>query len=779
MKEIGEHSLRLSVRNSAGLFGVWPVSGGVPIAQGQAPPGSLFSLYDASGAPVPLQTAVLAHWPDGSARWVLLDFQADVTSCDTLDYVLSWGEAESPALPATPIRCAEGPTGLHAGQVDITQAQDALLDIIGRWNIDFKLTDGEGAVCRAIPESCAIETAGPLRGTLALRGNFFTPDGRRLFQFRLRASVYAGLSLIRLEPMILVDADSGILQPIRSLNLSVVARDDKRTKYDRSAASGTGWFQCDDRSFRYNGVAQEGHAPGWAAIQNQQGRLCIAVRDFWQQWPKSLEFSPGGWTVGLFPRFAEGDYADMQPWYKHQYLFEGECYRLRTGQARRWDIWLALEHHGQALAEMANAPLIPSADPTQALATGVWGDIAPAGAPEMREYDAWAENLFSAYQHAIAVDRDYGAMNWGDWFGERKVNWGNHEYDTSNQMLMQFARTGDPRYFYAADAAARHSTEVDTVHSVNEELAEYFLACTPIKYPGFPPRPGMVHAHSLGHVGSFYPLDRIRALFVENRVEGDNPRPHLCLEPFHVCHIFVQGTVRQYGLTGDPFLKETALRICDNLAQLVEDRQFPFMLDDPHSGRITGWPLLALAAAYELNGDPRYLRAMKTLVDDALEWQDPNCGGWLTSLYPADCYCVKAQHVGMAGFVTAVLINGMSRYYQLSGDQRLPAAIEHAVTFVNNDTWREEWRDWRISSCPATPPIEQMGVIIMALVNSVAITRSPEHLRILRLAWEAKFKRLLAQPIQPGPGQGKEYSSTMYGCPEAMALLAGERVPTP
>jgi len=266
-------------------------------------------------------------------------------------------------------------------------------------------------------------------------------------------------------------------------------------------------------------------------------------------------------------------------------------------------------------------------------------------------------------------------------------------------------------------------------------------------------------------------------LFVEKQVEGDNPHPHLCLEPFHVCHIFVQGTVRQYGLTGDPFLKETAHRICDNLAQLVEDRQFEFMNDDPHCGRTTGWPLLALAAAYELDGDPRYLRAMKTLVDDALAQQDPNCGGWLYSLYPGHCFCVKAKHVGMAGFITSVLVNGMSRYYRLSGDERLPAAIERAVTFLNNDTWREEWHDWRYTSCPATPAMGQAGVLVMALVNSVGITRNPEHLRILRLAWEAKFNRLLAAPIQPGLGQGKEYSSTMYGCPEAIALLSGEKAP--
>ncbi len=61
----------------------------------------------------------------------------------------------------------------------------------------------------------------------------------------------------------------------------------------------------------------------------------------------------------------------------------------------------------------------------------------------------------------------------------------------------------------------------------------------------------------------------------------------------------------------------------------------------------------------------------------------------------------------------------------------------------------------------------------MAYMNSVRIANNPEHLRILDIAWEAKFQRLLkAQPS--GLGQGKSYSSNMYGCAEAIGLLASK-----
>jgi hypothetical protein len=62
---------------------------------------------------------------------------------------------------------------------------------------------------------------------------------------------------------------------------------------------------------------------------------------------------------------------------------------------------------------------------------------------------------------------------------------------------------------------------------------------------------------------------------------------------------------------------------------------------------------------------------------------------------------------------------------------------------------------------------------MMALVNAVRLGGDPEHLRILRKAWDAKFESLKVAPAS-GPGLGKTYSSTMYGCPEAMNLFVND-----
>ncbi len=768
--------LGILVRDVTGLKSLRPVTGGVPLVEGAAPDGANFVLYNENGEPAPCQSSILARWKDGSARWVLLDFQAEPPANRTANFKLSWGKTPGTINPEFPVKITgrEKPS-IGTGGISLSPVKDALLRISDRVDLKFSLTDGEGQACNGIVESIEVQTAGKIRSTLLLKGAFRRPDGLRVFGFQMRASVFAGLSKVYLEPQILIDSQEGMMQNICDLTLEMIplgmfrlAAIGGRPGWSAKPASPLRLFQVDDKNYRFEGAEAKGSkAPGWGQIEDEKGTIAIALRDFWQQWPKSIGVDSEKIKIGLFPEFEKGTYDHMKPWYKYQYLFEDNCYRLRMGQAPRWQIWLDFSGDGASLAKFANSPLIPSADPAAAFASGVWGYTAPAGGAGMAEYDNWAENLFdNGYCHSIKVQRDYGQMNWGDWFGERGCNWGNHEYDTAKHILLQFARTGDPKYFYVGDAAARHTSEVDVIQFVNDDLKEHFISDVG-RNSSYPIRPGMVHEHCVGHVSGFYSVERIRELYVSLRI-GSGKRPYLCLDPYNLGHIWTQGMVYNYFLTGDPWMKETVEKIGDNLAGLVEQRKFNFATGT-HVGRVNGWTMLAIAGAYELDFDERYRKAMKLLADDALSAQDPHCGGWLWKLPAGHCDC-ETKHVGEAGFISSVRVNGLSRYYQLSGDQRIPEAVRRAVTYINRDTWLEQYSDWRYTSCPATNPIGQTGVTIAALVNSVRINGEPEHLRILQKAWDAKFERLLKAPTSR-PGLGKTYSTIMYGSPEAMNLF--------
>jgi hypothetical protein len=746
--------LLLPVRANPGAA---PVTGGIPLPPGWLMPEQPVSLRRTDGGPLPLQARPLGFWPDGSVRWILLDTRCPSTADGRPIHCMLERTARAPDLmpPApSPPRCT-----CEAG-----------MPVVGACSLQMELTDHDGAVCSALVRSVTEEVIGPLRSTTCLRGEFVRPGGERVFQFRLRVATHAGDPRIRVEPMIVVDSDTGILHSIRQLRLicrhAAATRGACRVGIGGLPRTARRAMQLDDLQYSQDGgPPRKGRLDGWARAEG----LTLALAETWQQWPKAFEPVSGGLACGLFPAFVSGTFDHMEPWYKHQYLFEDDCYRLRVGQARSWTIWIDPQGgDGPALAALANQPPLITAEPGAAADTGAWGGIAAAG-PRLARYDAWAHRWFEAYRASIAIQRDYGAMNWGDWFGERQVNWGNHEYDTVNQLLIQYARTADPAYFQVAATAARHSAEVDVVHAVNPELADYFN--TNWRHEGFEPRPGMVHEHCIGHVGAFYPVETIRQLFIDHSADPANreQRPYLCLDPFNLGHIWTQGLVRHHFLTGDPFARETVESIGDNLARLTEDG-YRFSCDDPHFGRTAGWSLLALAGAYEIAQQPRYLAAMRYLVDLTLSLQDPVCGGWLYNLYPGHCYCTTRKHVGMAGFIVSILINGLSRFYDLTRDARIPPAVERGVTFLNNDTWVEHRRGWRYTSCPASAFAGRMGVTLLALANSVRLTNNTEHRRILALAWRSAFDD--QERMDPGPGQGKSYTAAVYGCAETVAVLA-------
>lgn len=787
--------LDITVTNTTDSTARRPVTGGVPITEGAAPKECKFELADGKGRVVPCQTKVMAKWPDGSARWVLLDFQSTPSAEQVLDYKLTWGLAKQEMSPESPTFARGGRHYLvKNGDVTIRHAVDGIAGIRGVGDLDLVVVDRNGRECLAEVESATVETKGPTHSTLLLEGSFRKPSGRRssaasvacsrssgerLFGFRVYIHLYAGLRKLLVEPMVLMDAKRGVVQRFQEVRLDIrPSREVDSWAIGGAPTAARRLMQVDDQQHSVGEENRTGRAPGWAEMTVEGRTTAIALRDFWQQWPKSLEVYSDGIRVGLFPSFEAGDFDHMlDPWYKHDYLFEGNCYRMRTGQVRRWQVWIDLDGDGEDLAMCANAPLVPAANPAQALATGIFGDVLPKGSPGMDRFDSWADAALDGYIRAIDEARDYGAMNWGDWFGERKCNWGNEEYDTPRQMVLEFARTGDPKYLHLGGANARHNSEVDIIHFVNDDLKSYFVDEVCKSYTNrsiidnYPIRAGMNQAHCVGHVGGFHSVEQIRKLYLE--FQGTKfGNPYLCLDPYCISHVFTQGMAWYYFFTGDPWARETIIRVADNLSQLVLDRKFPFT-GRACAGRELGWPLLAIAPAYELSYNKRYFRAMRILAEDALEEQDPNCGGWLQELSGGHCNCKKRHHIGEAGFVTSIRMNALYRYYQLSGDERIPECIRRGLDNMNEDLWNDHTATWRYTSCPATPSLGRPGVTMMILANAVRLFGDPEHKRILRKAWDGLFEER-KQDLPDQKTVGKAYGSGVYGLAEAASVLAEE-----
>ena len=85
----------LTITDRAGLNRInEPITFGVPFAQGVLDPDTVMRVLS-GGEPYPCQIQATSHWSDGSVRWLLVDFQADVAASSDSVYALTDGGIDS------------------------------------------------------------------------------------------------------------------------------------------------------------------------------------------------------------------------------------------------------------------------------------------------------------------------------------------------------------------------------------------------------------------------------------------------------------------------------------------------------------------------------------------------------------------------------------------------------------------------------------------------------------------------------------------------------------
>lgn len=191
-----------------------PVTSGVPFPEGGIKDVKQLSLLNAQGTAVPCQFTPMSHWPDGSLKWVLLDFHASVATNETLTYKLVNGK---PLLPANPIKLTDsnGTLKLTNGSLElhITPDQSGLIhhltiddrEIINSQNpLHATLINGDDTLYRSSkPTKVAVELAGPVRTTILVQGEFVDSNGCKIFDgkvgYDLRLTLYAGRQDLRLD----------------------------------------------------------------------------------------------------------------------------------------------------------------------------------------------------------------------------------------------------------------------------------------------------------------------------------------------------------------------------------------------------------------------------------------------------------------------------------------------------------------------------------------------------------------------------------------------------
>ncbi len=750
--------VRLTVAEPSGVArGSAPLTVGLPLPRGALGDASNVRLLDPGGAALPLQTRSLSRWPDGSIKWILLDTRLDLAAGERVTLTLQYGgdarlRTPAPAITVTEERYgivvdtgplqAQIPLGAGEGTITVRGQAAARLPV-------SVLADISGKVFVGRAERAYVEEAGPLRTVVRIDGHHVADDGERLFGYTLRLFFFAGKDVIRVDHVFANDNMAEEMTAIRWLDVSVPLLRGAGAATVGAGAGQTATITAQDRLFQYfddafvvePGPGEGKRADGWAQADGETP-VTVFVRDFWQHYPKSLAVTDEALVVGVCPRITPPDrYADREDEHKLFYHLRDGNYTFRLGLEKRHELWISFaDTPPEALAAAVQRPLLAVADPQWYADSGALRDILPAHPERFAMYDEAASANLDRFLELREDGHEYGLMNYGDWYGERRYNWGNIEYDLQHCLLVQYLRSGQRKFFDAGEAAARHCMDIDVVHHAKGQVTEP-------TWTG-PRRVGQVWVHSMGHTGGYYPKE-YRDMGVYALGYSTNTG-----------HMWSQGILDYYCLSGDRRALECALQVSDWVAGPYTTN-FNF-----GNARQPGWMTILVMSAYYVTSDRYYLNAAKIMLDKVYEKAQetkPETGLYYHKLGGGHCRC-EQSHYGEAGFMAAVLMTGMKMYYLATGDERVADAIVKIANFIIDTMYVPEEGTFHYTSCPKSSVGASYGFLLGDGLGFAANRTNDERLIEVTKAAVARSMQAFS-----GTGGGKSIGFAMCAAPYAMS----------
>ncbi len=760
----------------------WPVSGGVPIPRGQLRDAAHCRVLQ-DGQPVAADFRELAWWPDGSVKWLLVSLLHTGG-----DYVLEYGQSIEAAAIADPIQVEETADGLRVTtdvlRADISRERfsppgDLWRDLNGdgQFAADEQiaiaregavLVDAEGnrySTAGQAAQRLVIEESGPVRTVLLAEGRF-AGDAGELLGWRCRLYFYRGFAGVPTVFTLIGDEGDSIAPPtmtmIRSLTVPVQfaheftdedflplpedPQERAAVEQARRAVLG-GMRMLHDYDNRYLVITgdqveeREGHKNAAVGLVHEAAgvrrTLAVTMRDFWQMYPKAYSVQGSRLVAEIFPALPADQYADqeMTPLEKtqHYYWFRDGAYMIPMGVALSYDLLFYAydDTAGKEIMDEAwdSLPLL-TASPEWVCGSGAFADLEPERPGVFESYQAYVDEGFDALEARRERVREYDWMNFGDTHGERVVNWTNQEYDLQWGLLVQFARSGDWRFFDRGEQAARHTAAVDTVSVAPSESLL-----------------GLQKAHSVGHTGG-HDIER-----------PPNTTYWFTQGIWNTGHMWTQGTLTAYCLTGDRRYYDAAMLLADWLAR-EKTRYLPSQVH-----RAQGWTTIACLGGYETLPDPWYLNAARLFSQNAIARQDPGTGAFIHGI--GECEH-EVRHVGGKTFMTGVVMTGMKMLDQVDPDPDLKNSIVRSADWIAWRMWHPWDNSFQYAQCTQFDQSSTHAGTYMACEGlAYAWDLSP------RPIYREMLERSLADMIlNAGPsGSGKGYAMQIRMTPFALSAM--------
>lgn len=638
---------------------------GVPVPRGLVAKGATVSAVDANGAQVPCQASVLASWPDRSAKWLLVDVLADVGASQ--DAVVRLVPSATNAGPAGAASACVSTSG-DAVVVDTAAAiftlrrdhPGALASVVVKGvetltpgGSAIRLTTADGAVHVPAIDRLVVEDSGPVRVVVLAEGVFRGGARSSQLAFRSRLSFVANSAVAQVDFLIRHTGaavhpgglwDLGDPGSWRISDLSLSHRPSEPARQltwtaERGQAENSGstrsWSLYQDSSggdrwdspnhvgagggatvsFRgyriHDGETPVGgghRASPFVVASGERSWLAVAVRDFWQNFPKAVRWKDGELSVGLFPS-------------EQRHGFE-----LQGGEQKRHTLWFEF-------GTPASVPtLVDRLEPLDAWVDPAWTEQSRA-LPWFTAQTSDEDPRYAAYVHQI-VDGDrsfiarrevideYGWRNYGDLYADHEavrqtqptpfISHYNNQYDFVFGACFHFLRTGDTRWRDLGEALARHVVDIDIYHTQSDKAA--------------------FNGGLFWHTDHYLPAATCthRTYSVSNGAGGYGGGPSNE-------HNYTSGLLLYYYLSGDREAASAVRELAEWVLGMDDGERTMFSVLDVgatgiasktleagyhHPGRGAGNSINALVDAYVLTNERRYLAKAESLIQRCIHPHD-------------------------------------------------------------------------------------------------------------------------------------------------------------
>ncbi len=677
---------------------------GFPLPEGGLCNIKKMQVLNHEGKPVHFQSAATAFWPDKSLKWVLLQFDAPLKANEKAIYQVVFGENVDDAEKGDTLIMADNgdiitvDTGKLQATIDrkkFNMVKDVKVKRDGKW-IDaggfavngLELRDEKGRLFSSAviaPESFEIEEQGPEHIVLKVRGKYGNADKGETnmsYEVRLsfaRSSEKVGIAVSTTNTNLVnefTDIDSlscafisaspiqGGKVLLDANNLQALRQSPCKTEeIVLNPNSQTRLFQEDEQSL--SGVAGHENArlTGAVEVDTATGPVRAVLKDCWQRWPKAFSVNNKELIFELLPKQPSRNFYRNLPYYLLFPFCEGK-YRLKWGVSFTENIDLdfgSMKSLTEADAE-TNLPVVVVVQRDWYYQTKVLPGATPG---DDRQFDVWDDAVarwFNEHMEFKKTHHPYGFLNYGDWFGERSTNWGNNEYDIAHGLFMDYIRTGNRDHYRWAVRAAQHDADVDSIHA----------------YPD-PNYVGGDITHSFCHNAGCL-LGRKLTLPLSSPYGGNVLSSN--------GHTFLRGMVDAWLFSGNARTQQSALSMGEHIVwnPPLDTKNFGIFL------RAQGYPLIALAALYDINPDPMYKKAADKIIELVISQQRLDKGGawyhkiWAVGDMPAQC-CLQV----------GILMQGMIDYYKMTGNPEAKKSIIASSAWLT-ESWNEKANGWPMAA---------------------------------------------------------------------------------